>query len=212
MKIIKTYALSEKTLEKDIDKFIRDAKNGAYQYDYKYGQEGLKIIKAYFRMINDEFKKQNFQDARACYKKLLSFLMQTDHNYFNYEDILAKFNSEKIVGLYFTCLIKTCNADELFHEYIEYLKFKEDYYFESAEKAIMEELDKETLDKFKALLLKEADKIGKEDYAMQDVLTFLMDIVKKKDKDEKMFKELAEKFAPILEYDNAKDILEEYEE
>lgn len=57
MKIIKTYTLSEKTLEKDIDKFIRDAKNGKYQYDYKDGQEGLKILKAYFRMIEQELKK-----------------------------------------------------------------------------------------------------------------------------------------------------------
>ena len=56
MKITKTYSLSEKTLEKDIGKFMRDAKKGAYQYDYKYGQEGLKLIKAYFRMIEEEFK------------------------------------------------------------------------------------------------------------------------------------------------------------
>ena len=50
MKIVKAYAyqLSENILEKDINKFIRDAKKGAYQFDYKYGQEGLKIIKAYF--------------------------------------------------------------------------------------------------------------------------------------------------------------------
>jgi hypothetical protein len=57
MKIIKKYVLSKKTLEKDIDKFIRDAKKGAYQYDYKYDQEGLKILKAYFRMIEQELKK-----------------------------------------------------------------------------------------------------------------------------------------------------------
>ena len=43
MKVTKNYSLSEKTLEKDIDKSIRDAKKGAYQYDYKYGQEGLKL-------------------------------------------------------------------------------------------------------------------------------------------------------------------------
>ena len=64
MKIIKTYALSENTLKKDIDKFIRDAKKGAYQYDYKYGLEGLKLIKAYFRMIEEEFKKENYAVAR----------------------------------------------------------------------------------------------------------------------------------------------------
>ncbi len=81
MKITKTYSLSEKSLEKDIDKFIRDAKKGAYQYDYKYGQEGLKLIKAYFRMIEEEFKNQNFQVARVCYKKLLLFLLQRYYEY-----------------------------------------------------------------------------------------------------------------------------------
>jgi len=60
VKVIKKYALSEETLEKDIDKFIVDAKNGAYHYDYRYGQEGLKLIKAYFRMIEEEFKRQNY--------------------------------------------------------------------------------------------------------------------------------------------------------
>jgi hypothetical protein len=38
MKVIKTFALSEESLEKDIDKFIKDAKKGAFQYDYRYGQ------------------------------------------------------------------------------------------------------------------------------------------------------------------------------
>ncbi len=72
MKIIKTYVLSEKTLERDIDKFIRDAKRGVYQYDYKYGLEGLKIIKVYFRMIQEEFNKQNYEVCKVCYKKIIS--------------------------------------------------------------------------------------------------------------------------------------------
>ena len=112
MKITKSYSLSEETLEKDIDKFIRIAKKGVYQYDYKYGQEGLKLIKAYFRMIEDEFKKQNFQVTKVCYKKLLFFLLQREYNYFNYEDIMSKFNSEKIVVKYFISLVKTCSVDE----------------------------------------------------------------------------------------------------
>ncbi len=106
MKIIKTYsyALSEETLEKDIDKFICNAKKGAYQFDYKYGQEGLKTLKAYFRMIEDEFKKQNYVVARVCYKKLMFLLLQTDYNYFDYEDIVGKLNFEKFISNCFTCL------------------------------------------------------------------------------------------------------------
>src|SRR3989338_11431165 len=148
MKITKTYSLSEKTLEKDIEKFMRDAKKGAYQYDYKYEQEGLKLIKAYFRMIEEEFKKQNFQVARACCKKLLFILLQRDYEYFNYEDIMSKFNSEKIVGFYFTSLVKKCNVDELFKEYLDYLKVKEDSYFESANKIMLNELSSEDKLKF----------------------------------------------------------------
>lgn len=75
-------------------------------------------------MIEEEFKKQNFQVSRVCYKKLLLFLLQRDYEYFNYEDIMSKFNSEKIIGFYFTSLVKTCNIDELFEEYRDYLKIR----------------------------------------------------------------------------------------
>src|SRR3989338_2695269 len=165
MKITKNYSLSEKTLEKDIDKFIRDAKKGAYQYDYKYGQEGLKLIKAYFRMIEEELKKQNFQVAGACYKKILFFLLQRDYEYFNYEDIMSKFNSEKLVGFYFTSLVKTCTVGELFKEYQDYLKVKEDYYFESADKTILSELSSK--DKLESIRL--VEKKSENDYAMHDL-------------------------------------------
>src|SRR3989339_1690037 len=147
MKVIKTYALSEVSIEKDIDNFIKEAKKGVFQYDYKYGQEGLKILKAYFRMLEAEFKQNNFTVARNCYKKLLSFLLQKEYEYFNYEDIMSKFNSEKIIGSYFTCLIKTCSVGELFQEYLEYLKIKEDYYFESADTVLLNELSEKDFNK-----------------------------------------------------------------
>ena len=77
MKIIKkyNYKLTEETLEEDIDKFTRDVKKGAYQMDHRYGQEGLKLIKAYFRMIEEEFKKGNFEISRISYKKLMFLLL-----------------------------------------------------------------------------------------------------------------------------------------
>ena len=197
MKISKNYSLSEKTLEKDIDKFIRDAKKGVYQYDYKYGQEGLKLIKAYFRMIEEEFKKQNFQVVRACYKRLLFFLLQRDYEYFNYEDIMSKFNSEKIVGFYFTSLVKTCSVDELFKEYLDYLKIKEDSYFKSADEIMLNELSSEDKLKFVRLVEKESENIKENDYAMHDLIYFQLDLAKEV-KDRKKYDLLCEKFMKIV--------------
>jgi len=193
MKITKNYSLSEKTLEKDTDKFIRDAKKGAYQYDYKYGQEGLKLIKAYFRMIEEELKKQNFQVAGACYKKILFFLLQRDYEYFNYEDIMSKFNSEKLVGFYFTSLVKTCTVGELFKEYQDYLKVKEDYYFESADKTILSELSSK--DKLEFIRL--VEKKSENDYAMHDLIYFQLDLAKET-KDRKKYDLLCKKFIKIV--------------
>ncbi|MBU4245911.1 MAG: hypothetical protein KKE71_02615, partial [Nanoarchaeota archaeon] len=118
VKVIKQYTLSEESLEKDIDKFIINAKNGAYHYDYKCGQEGLKLLKAYFRMIEDEFKKQNYAECQKCYKKLMFFLLQNEYNYFDYEDIVGKFNFEKIVANYFLCLINAFSVEDIFKEYM----------------------------------------------------------------------------------------------
>lgn len=197
MKIIKTYSLSEKTLEKDIDKFIRDAKKGAYQYDYKYGQEGLKHIKAYFRLIENELKKEDYRTARTCYKKLLFFLLQREYEYFNYEDIMSKFNSETIVGQYFFCLAKTHDLDELFNEFLEYLKIKEDYYFESAEKTILEELSNDEKLAFITKVEKESETIKEKDYALHDLIYLQLDLAKTK-KDSKKYIQLCEKYIQIV--------------
>jgi hypothetical protein len=204
MKITQSYSLSEKTLEKDIDKFIRAAKKGAYHSDYKYGQEGLKLIKAYFRMIEDDLKKRNFQVARACYKKLLFFLLQRDYDYFNYEDIMSKFNSEKIVGLYFMCLVKTCNIDELFKEYLDYLRIKEDYYFESAEKTILAELSPDDKERFIHLIEKESENIKEKDYTLHDLIYSRLDLAKEK-KDRKRYNQLCEKFIKIVGEEQKKE-------
>ena len=200
MKIIKQYKLSEKNLEKDIDKFIRQAKKGAYQYDYKYGQEGLKIIKAYFRMIEEEFKKKNYQTARVCYKKLMFLLLQSEYNYFDYEDIVGKLNFEKFLANYIICLIKQCTVEELFTEYLEYLKIKEDYYFESVHKTIITSLSEDSLQIFLNIVGKEAENIKEKDYAMYDLIYFLLDYSKlRKNKDE--FDRRCEKYKRFIDED-----------
>ena len=199
MKIVKTYdyQLSENTLEKDIDKFIRYAKKGAYQFDYRYGQEGLKIIKAYFRMIEDGFKKQNYAVARICYKKLFFLLLQIEYNYFDYEDIVGKLNFEKFIANYFICLIKLCSIEELFRGYSEYLKLKEEYYFESAHKTLFANLSEDILKNFTTLVEKEAEKVKEKDYALYDYVYFLLDLAKFR-KDRNSYNLLCEKYEKIV--------------
>lgn len=174
-----SYALTEETLEKDIDKFIRDAKHGAYQYDYKYQQEGLKLIRAYFRMIGDEFKKQNYIIARSCYKKLIFLLIQTEHDYFNYEDMVGKLsNFEKHLGNYFACLVKTCSTEELFQEYYMYCKINEVYDFLSAHQTIITLLPEDKLNTFATLVSKATENVKEEEYGPYTLIYFLLDLAK----------------------------------
>jgi len=218
MKIIKKYEykLSEETLDKDIEQFIKEARKGAYTWDYKYGMEGLKIIKQYFKLIQLEFDKGNFELCKSCYKKLLFLLFEEgyEHSYFGYEDIVSrsKLDFDKIIQNYFLCLIKLHHVNDLFNEYVEYLKAKQDYYFESAETTIIKKLSVKDFANFKELLLVEADKVKKDNYAMHDILAFLLDIAKNKECNEQKFMELAEKFYSVFGYSNLKEFLEDYEE
>ena len=198
MKIIKTcsYVLTEESLEKDIDRFIRDAKNGAYQWDYKYEHEGLKTIKAYFRMIEEEFKKQNYDVARACYKKLMFLLLQNKYNYFDYEDIVGKLNFDKFIANYFTCLLKIYNVEELFREYAEYLEVKEGYGFE-ADKIIFAGLSGEDRQKFIIMAEKEAENVKDEEYGKYDLIYFLLEQAKA-EKDRVKYDALCDKYEKLL--------------
>mgnify|MGYP001611996355 CR=1 FL=1 len=202
MKIKKTYsyALTEETLEKDIDKFIRDAKHCAYQYDYKYQQEGLKLIRAYFRMIEDELKKQNYTVARNCYKKIIFLLLQTEYDYFNYEDIVGKLNFEKYMENYFTCLLKTCSIEELFQEYYEYCKINEVYGFESVHKTIIALLPEDGLNAFATAVTSAAEKVGEEDYGLHNLIYFLLDLAKHRNNRES-YNTLCQHYEKIVDID-----------
>lgn len=200
MKIIKTYsyALSEKTLELDIDKFIRAAKSGDYQMDHRYEQEGLKRIKAYFRMIQEEFNNGNYAVSRICYKKLMFLLLQSERNYFDYEDIVGKLNFEKVIGNYFTCLTKLCTMEELFKEYVEYLKVSEDYYFESADKTIITQLPEASLSQFANIVTKVAENIREDNYAMHGLIYFQLSLAKYK-KDKGAYYAICNKYKHIID-------------
>jgi|SRR3989344_185769 len=206
MKIIKTYVLSEKTLEKDIDKFIRELKRGVYQWDYKSGMQGLKIIKAYFRMIQDEFDKQNYEISRICYKKILFILMQREYDYLNYEDIMSKFNSEKTVCNYFRCLIKLCSIEELYKEYLEYLEVLEDYSFESADRIIIKEMPKKDFQTFLEMVRRGAENLKGKDYEKHGLIYFLLEVAKFNE-DRKGYDQLCDRYEQIIG-----DMREEFDE
>ena len=107
------YTLTEETLEKDIEGFIGKARRGNYSWDYKYDGEGLKIIKQYFRILNDKFKNEEYQECKVCYEKLILFLFDAssgkDKADFGYEDLLARITNDfdKYIKNYFICLFYT---------------------------------------------------------------------------------------------------------
>ena len=95
MKLTKTvkynYKLTEESLEKDINKFIFESKKGWYQMDRHNNGEGLKIIKQYFRILEEKFKKEEFEECKICYEKLILFCINASgandcDNLFDYED------------------------------------------------------------------------------------------------------------------------------
>lgn len=186
MKIVKKYEykLTEKTLNEDIDTFIEEARNGDYQFDYKYGMEGLKIIKQYFKILKKEFDTENYELCRTCCKKLLLFLFEAsggEHNYFNYEDLLARtrLDFEEIVGKYISLLIKILSLDSFFEEYTIFMKGMEDYGFESINKTILEEFDETSLTKLEELLVGKLKSFKEEEYWKYDLAYLLLDIYKK---------------------------------
>src|SRR3989344_2374678 len=135
-KVIK-YELSKNSLEEDIDQFIEEAKLGNFAWDSKYENEGLKIIKAYFRMIQEKFNKNEYDECKNCYHKLILFLLDAsrgDNNVdFGYEDLLAKRsdNFDKFIRNYFICLVKACESDELLEKVLEYATKIKEYGFDS---------------------------------------------------------------------------------
>ena len=184
MKIVKSYILSEESLDKDIDCFIRDARLGNYQYDYKNGMEGLKIIKQYFKMLQTAYDNGNYELCRICYKKLLLFLAETsyDEDYFNYEDILGrtKLDFEKIVGNYTHSMIITFFLEDFFREYLIFIEKMKDYDFESLHKTILDDFSDETLKNLEGLLIDELKAGLKEPaYWRYNIAYLLLDIYRK---------------------------------
>ena len=203
MKLTKTvkyhYTLTEETLEKDIESFIKEARKGRYSWDYKYNSEGLKIIKQYFRILEEKFKNKEYEECKICYEKLIIFLFDAsrgdDKSDFGYEDLISKISDEfdNYISNYFICLVKNCETEELAEKVSLYASKLKDYGFDSDVKILVENLDKLQLDNLETRILIKTEGITKKDDAKKDILFFLLSIVKERKQKEK-YLELCNRF------------------
>lgn len=220
MKLTKTvkynYQLTEETLEKDIDKFIELAKKGDYHMDKMYGNEGLKIIKQYFRILKEKFKNNELEECKRCYHKIIPFLLTAssgENDLFDYEDLLAKITNEfdDYIRNYFICLIKTCEIDELADKISEYASALDYYGFDSDKELLLENLNKEQLSQLEERIIAKTQGMTKKDQDKQDILYFLMSIAEIQEDKEKYLR-LCERFRGILSDKEFEYLRGEYEE
>lgn len=221
MKLTKTvkynYKLTQETLEKDIDDFILHARKGDFSWDYKYGGLGLKIIKQYFRILQEKFDNEEYSECKICYEKLILFLFDAsfgnDDADFGYEDLLAKITKEfdDYIKNYFICLIKTCNIEELAEKVSRYASHLEGYGFDSDKEILLNNLSKEQLNEFEEKVLVKTQGMTKKDQGKQYIILFLMTIAEIKDDKEK-YLSLCERFRGILPDEEFEDLKEEYGE
>ncbi|MBI2672377.1 hypothetical protein HYX16_05570 [Candidatus Woesearchaeota archaeon] len=221
MKVTKTvkynYKLTEEILERDIDEFINEARKGCFSWDSKHANIGLRIIRQYFRILQEKFDNNKLKECLQCYHKLILFLFDSstgkDKADFDYEDLLAKVsnNFDKFINNYFICLVKTCNIEELSEKIAEYASKLQEYGFESDKNILLENLNEEQLKELGERLLTKLNGITKKDKDKHYILYFLLDLVeKRKDKDKYM--QLVNKFEGILDNEEVKYLREEYGE
>lgn len=222
MKLTKTvtynYTLTEETLEKDIDIFIFESKGGRHQMDRHNNSEGLKIIKQYFRILQDKFKNNEFEECKVCYEKLILFCIDASgandcDNLFSYEDLLAKITSEfdDYIKNYFICLIKTCAMDELAERISRYASHLDIYGFDSDKEILLNNLSKEQLNQLEEKMLVKTIGMIKKDQDKQDIVYFLMSIAEVQEDKEK-YLNLCERFSGILTNKEFEYLKGEYEE
>lgn len=206
MKLTKTvkyhYKLTEETLEKDIESFIKDADDGRYSWDYKHNGEGLKIIKYYFKILQEKFDNGEFEECKACYGKLILFLFDAsigEGANFGYEDLLSKISKDfdQFIKNYFICLVKTCEIEELSERVANYASHLQEYGFDSDTKILINELDKNTLKNLKQRMLIKTEGMTKKDQDKIDIIYFLIEIAHEQNDKEKYLK-LCERLRGVL--------------
>lgn len=223
MKVTKTvkynYKLTEESLEKDIESFIEEARQGFFSWDRKQGSLGLKIIKQYFKLLEEKFNNKEYEECKACYGKLIPFLIDSSIGVndvdFGYEDLLAKVdkNFDRFIKNYFICLVKTCEVDELADKVADYAVrlARGGYGFDSDIKTLIEELDKQTLKNLEQRLLIKTEGMTKKDQDKIDIIYFLTDIAREQKNKEK-YLELCEKLRGIVSDKEIDYILWEFDE
>ncbi|MBS3099755.1 hypothetical protein J4463_00890 [Candidatus Pacearchaeota archaeon] len=214
-KVVKyNYELTEETLEKDIDKFIQNAKKGDYHMDKMYGNEGLKIIKQYLKILNEKFKNNELEECKNCYHKLIPFLLissSADGDLFDYNDMLAMLSKDfdDYVRNYFICLVKTCSIDELADKISEYASSLDVYGFDSDKEIMLNNLNKEQLNQLEEKMLVKTHGMTKKDEKKHEIVYFLMEIAQIQNDKEK-YLELCEKFKGVLDNKEYEYIKREY--
>lgn len=203
------YVLSEETLEKDIDQFIRTARKGAFVMDRKHDKEGLQILREYIRLIQQAFKEKDYKMCRACGKKLILFLFETttEHDYFSYSYIIDLLAFKTLVTMYFSSLKELCDVDELFREYMEYISSAEDAPY--AEEFILDKLSAEELARFEELLFKEAQTRKEDDYGRYSAIYFLLSLAKRR-RNRTRYAELVDSYAGMLG-DESGELMADYD-
>lgn len=223
MKITKTvkynYKLTEDTLEEDIDSFIQEAKKGAFSWDYKYKSNGLKIIKQYFRILNEKFKNKEYRECKICYHKLILFLIDSsvgeNNANFGYEDLLARVDKDfdRFIKNYFICLVKTCDIEELVERISDYAVKLErgGYGFDSDIKILINNLDETTLNNLEKRMLIKTEGMTKKDEDKIDMVHFLMEIAHRQNNKEKYLK-LCERLRRVVPDKEINHIVWEFDE
>jgi hypothetical protein len=220
MKIAKsvkyTYKLTEENLEKDIDSFIREARNGEYSWDSKYNGEGIKIIKQYLKILQEKFKKEEYGECSVCYDKLILFLIDSsigeDGASFGYEDLLAKIskNFDEHIKGYFICIIKNCNAEELVDNVKRYALSigRGGYGFDSDTSTLIDLLDNNTLEKLEEIMLIKIENVQKREEKM-DLVYFLMKLIEEQ-KNRNKYSQITEKLKGILTQKEFEGLIEDF--
>ena len=220
MKLTKTvkynYKLTKETLAEDIDETIFHAKKGDYHMDKMYGNEGLKIIKQYLRILNEKFKNNELEECKNFYHKLIPFLLRSssaEGDLFDYNDMLAMLSKDfdDYVRNYFICLLKTCSINELADKISEYASSLDVYGFDSDKDILLTQLNKEQLKDLELKMLAKTEGMTKKDQDKQDIIYFLMNIAEIQEDKEKYLR-LCERLKGVLSDKEFGYLKNEYEE
>ena len=216
-KVVKyNYELTEETLEKDIDKFIEKAKKGDYHMDKMYGNEGLKIVKQYLKILNEKYKNNELEECKNCYHKLIPFLLissSAEGDLFDYNDMLAMLSKDfdDYIKDYFICLVKTCSIDELADKILEYASSLDVYGFDSDKEILLNNLSKEQLNQLEEKILAKTIGMTEKDRKKHDVIYFLMDIARTQN-DKIKYMSLCDRFKGVLDNKEYEYLKGEYED